>query len=63
MINSMAAFGSFNDGPSVHDRADLYEAKFKILEQAVKNLIDQKGRHNTEIAYKRLTEAYQAVTQ
>lgn len=30
---------------------------------SVKNLIDMKGRHNTEIAYRKLVEAYEALKQ
>lgn len=31
--------------------------KVKVLTDAIDNLVQQKGRHNTEIAYKRLVEA------
>lgn len=31
-------------------------ARMRRLEAAIKNLRDQKGRHNTEIAYKQLME-------
>lgn len=31
-------------------------ARLRALEKLVQNLIDQKGRYNTEIAYKRLAE-------
>lgn len=31
--------------------------KVKVLTDTIDNLVQQKGRHNTEIAYKRLVEA------
>lgn len=40
---------------AIADRSDLMSS--------VKNLIDMKGRHNTEIAYRKLVEAYEALKQ
>jgi hypothetical protein len=30
--------------------------RLEVLEAAARNLVEQKGRHNTEVAYKRLAE-------
>ncbi len=38
MINSMAAFGSFNEGPSVHDRVAELEAENKKLREQLESL-------------------------
>ena len=32
------------------------QAREKVLRDAVKNLVNQKGRHNTELAYKKLVD-------
>ncbi len=47
MINSMAAFGSFNDGPSVHDRVAELEAENKKLREALDKCAMFKLQPNT----------------
>lgn len=45
--------------PAIYDKAKVMNAEFERLreiELAAKNLIAQKGRHNTETAYKRLSD-------
>ena len=42
------------------DSRGLMRERAEAIEAAAKNLIAQKGRHNTEVAYKRLVEAVNA---
>ena len=41
----------------LHTNMRLEMPKLKEIERAARNLANQKGRHNTEIAYTRLVEA------
>lgn len=43
-------------GHRTTEAADLIE-RLDRVEAAARNLVDQKGRHNTEVAYRRLAEA------
>ena len=47
------------DGHNVKVRRLLYDLTPSLVDvaEAAQNLIDMKGRHNTEVAYKRLEDA------
>lgn len=45
------------------NKNDFLQAKLNIAVEAMENLVKVKGRHNTEIAYKRIEEAINQINK
>ena len=59
----MIPYTMYNDNVQLRTEIDRLRNEHAELLAAIENLIRVKGRHHTEIAYKRLVETYDSVKE